>query len=182
MQVIATSKQLLAFAFLGGAYVDILSFDTFPNVSGFTSRTITPVDFMVPTSKSSASGATSFSVQDFEKLKPYWELLADAANGADGKKVSAYMFSMRGREVQSVSAAIELGKNSSVVVKDAMGHDITLKANEVAEILLLAKRQGSADLSVQWTKDHKDFNKGTISNFSGGDFKFSLHTGAAGSP
>jgi hypothetical protein len=179
MQVTTTSKQLLAFALRGGAYFHLNSQRRFN--SPVDASYIADVSILVPTSKSSAVGAASWTVQDFGKFKPYWELLADAANAGDGKKVSAYLFSL-GIGNPAVSVAIGLGMNSSLVVKDATGHDIALKANDSAEILLLPTRRGSADLSVQWTKDHKGFNIGIISNFSGGDFDFSLHTGAAGSP
>jgi acyl transferase domain-containing protein len=164
MQVLASSKELLAFAFHGGVNIEVARpRATFP----------TNVTVWIPTSKSTATGL-SLTPQEFGELKPYWELLADAANEADNKKVSEYMFRMFGGE-GDFSAAISMGKKSFLGIKSETGNDITLKASDAAEMFLLPKR-GSGDLLVRWTKDHQTLNNGTISGFSGQDFGFSLHT------
>jgi hypothetical protein len=114
---------------------------------------------------------------------PYWDLLADAANSADIKKISVYMISpeIGSPTGQSIDVAIHFGANSTLVVKDDAGQEITLKGRDAAEVLLLPMRRGSTNLSAQWTKDRKAFNKGTISGFSGGGFTFALHTDSTGS-
>jgi hypothetical protein len=183
MQVMETSKKLLAFALNGGGYITVRSAGggylrhISENKVSVSRSSMTFVSIMVPTSQSSAVGAASWELQNFGQLKPYWELLADVANKSDGKKINAYMFSADGDDV-SVSVAIRIGTNSSLVVKNTTGGDVTLKSDEVSEILLQPVGRGVRDLSVQWTKDHQVSDKGKISNFSGGDFKFSLHVAA----
>jgi hypothetical protein len=181
MQVMETSKKLLAFALDGGAYITIQPVGggylrrISENMVSVSRSSMTIVSIMVPTSQSSAVGAGSWKLQNFGELKPYWELLADAANN-DSKKINAYMFSAGGDDA-SVSVAIGIGTNSSLVVKNTTGGDVTLKSDKVSEILLQPVGRGVRDLSVQWTKDHQ-VSRGKISNFSGGDFKFSLHVAA----
>jgi hypothetical protein len=169
MQVLATSKELLAFALNGGAYIELRA----PPIVFPGDRISTTMTIWVPAGKSGATGS-SLPPEQFGRLKPYWDLLADAANAADTTKLSGYMFSGSTNGPPN-NAAIRLGAKSSLIVKSEAGNDITLKANDRAEILLLPMRRGSRDLSVQWTKDNQAF-KGTISNFSGKDFEFSLHT------
>jgi hypothetical protein len=183
MQVMETSKKLLAFALDGGAYISlnspprwlIRSTDISENMVTHSPSSRPTVSIMVPTSQSSAVGTAYWNLQNFGKLKPYWELLADAANKSDLKKIGAYMFSADHVDDESVSAAIKIGTNSSLVVRNTTGGDVTLKSDVVSEILLQPVGRGTRDLSVQWTKDHEVSSSGNISNFSGGDFKFSLH-------
>jgi hypothetical protein len=169
-QVSATSKELLAFALNGGAYIELRASPfIFPRDEVAPMLTI-----WVPAGKSGATGS-SLSPEQFGRLKPYWDLLADAANAADSKELSGYMFS-GSTNGPPINAAIRLGEKSSLVVKSESGNDITLKANDGAEIFLLPMSRRAGELSVQWTKDRQAFNKGTITNFSGKGFEFSLHT------
>jgi hypothetical protein len=175
-QVLATSKELLAFALQGGAYIELRQSPIFSSTDFNTARkgrfSSTNVTFWVPAGKSGATGS-SLTPEEFGRLKPYWDMLADAANAADGKKLSGYMFSSSTNN--PINVAISFGKDSSLVVKSESGNDFTLKSNDGAEIFLLPKSRIPGELLVQWTKDHRAFNKGVISNFSGTDFAFSMH-------
>ena len=178
MQVLTTSKELLSFAFRSGAYLqlDTLLHTIRPGNVGPTNPSFS---ILVPMSKTSARFEGSWTLDGFSKLKPYWALLTDAANGGDKNMIAEYMFSSFGPTSSSAGVTITLGANSSLQVKDDLGNELVLKAGDATAILLLPVRRGSSDLPVQWSKGPTS-NKGTILQFSGGGFSLSLHQDAPG--
>jgi hypothetical protein len=179
-RVLASSKELLEFAFRGGVNIQLASA---ANVSESDGRmkvqfSKSPYFFWKLPANIGATDLASQSPEEFEQLKPYWELLNDAANAADSKKVAEYMF--LGDPI--LTAAIHLGENSRIVYKSRGGDQIVL-TDPSDEISLLPKFQSSdGDLWLNWSNNNngKAGDGGTILSFSGQHFTFTLNTDSTG--
>jgi hypothetical protein len=172
--VTATTKRILSFGFDSGMYIDLSSRPDFTKNrgSGYPTYSST-VEIWVPTSKTGADGAASFSINDFASFSPYWDLLADAANSGDLAKITSRMI-REGIRIEGQNAIIDvsLSGQSELVVKNSSGEEHNLKGSEISKVKMWAG--GTGLLSVEWNDGNASKARGSIVRFLGGGFKFSL--------
>jgi len=109
-KMIASSKELLSLAIDGGVK---LSQERARIVQSWLLKH-GKAYFMwsAPTSETSKTGILSQTPEEFAQLKPYWELLSDAANSADIIKLDKYLYSGSDR----FAAKMSLGDSSVLAI------------------------------------------------------------------
>jgi hypothetical protein len=109
----------------------------------------------------------------FAKFTPYWTLLSRAANASDLATLSTSMFLSFLPDMTGAAAAVNLSRESALVVRDNSGQERTLQGKEISEVYMWHE-QRSDPLSVRWTESGGAVS-GTPLRFMGGGFTLSFH-------
>lgn len=177
------AKQLLLFIFRNDGYV-ALQVDDYPR-TGETWAQRERILIWVPTDRAGGrSRGHSFERVEFEKFRPYWELLAAAANDSDETAVRQRMprlrtFSSRDGKLVSM-IRLGFGENSALTVQaDDEAEKRIIRKADATEVYLLPSSHSPFSratdiLKVRLVDRNKRAVDGKVIDFAGGGFIFSL--------
>jgi len=142
----------------------------------------TAIQMMLSTSKTSASGVGSLTINEFRKLEAYWTLLSELANGGDIARLRLLLMregqtnrASVGQNRVRVSISAEDGATVTVVEEGGVKKELDLKTLERAHVASTSTDSFSdPEASISWFDERDAVISARLEGLKGTNYKFSL--------